>query len=185
TVPFIHDGRWVASLSVTDEDSRRWTEKEMLLLENVIANIWPLIERARSEKTVRRSERRLRFLSNVTKNLLSSLDTSAILREIAENALPALRNFFFFGVLNENQQISRVAWAHDCPEHQEHFNEVMKSARLLPYTQSPVEYVISVGEPVFEPDITDEWRRQIAESHEHLELMRWADFHSMISTPIK
>src|SRR5262249_56668750 len=130
TVPFIHDGRWVASLSVTDEDSRRWTEKEMLLLENVIANIWPLIERARSEKTVRRSERRLRFLSNVTKILLSSLHTSAMLREIAENALPALGNFFFFHVLNENQQISPAAWAHYLPEAQKNFHQVMKSGRL-------------------------------------------------------
>jgi PAS domain S-box-containing protein len=52
-VPFIHEGRWVASICVTTEEPRRWTDGEKSLLENALARAWPLIERANVERSLR------------------------------------------------------------------------------------------------------------------------------------
>ena len=56
---FVHEGRWVACAGVSADQPRRWTREEMALLENVVARVWPLIERARADKALR--ENRARF----------------------------------------------------------------------------------------------------------------------------
>nr|WP_322720781.1 YlcI/YnfO family protein [Nostoc sp. ChiQUE02]MDZ8233862.1 YlcI/YnfO family protein [Nostoc sp. ChiQUE02] len=59
--PFVHEGRWVASIGVSSNKPRHWTADEMLLLENVAARVAPLIERARTEAALRDSENRFRM----------------------------------------------------------------------------------------------------------------------------
>jgi PAS domain S-box-containing protein len=60
--PFVREGRWVASIGVSSDKPRHWTADELLLLENVVARVAPLIERARSEADLRRSEAKYRSL---------------------------------------------------------------------------------------------------------------------------
>ena len=52
--PFIHEGRWKACISVTSEQPRVWSADEKALLENVIARVWPLLERAYIEEELER-----------------------------------------------------------------------------------------------------------------------------------
>jgi PAS domain S-box-containing protein len=52
-VPFIHEGRWVACLCVGSEKPRVWVASELTLLENALARVWPLIERANAERSLR------------------------------------------------------------------------------------------------------------------------------------
>jgi signal transduction histidine kinase len=51
--PFRHEGRWVASICMSSDQPRHWTEEEKALLENAVARVWPLIERARVEAALR------------------------------------------------------------------------------------------------------------------------------------
>lgn len=46
--PFMREGRWVASLTVTTNAPQAWTEDDLLVLEAAVARVWPLIERARA-----------------------------------------------------------------------------------------------------------------------------------------
>jgi PAS domain S-box-containing protein len=62
--PFYHEGSWVACLGVSSDTPRRWTEDEKALLENAVARVWPLIERARIEGALRESEQRFRAMSD-------------------------------------------------------------------------------------------------------------------------
>lgn len=59
--PFLRDGRWVASIGVSSTTPRSWTAEELAQLENVVARVWPLIERARAEAALRESEARLQL----------------------------------------------------------------------------------------------------------------------------
>lgn len=59
--PFVREGRWVASIGVSSNKPRHWTADEMLLLENVVARVAPLIERVRAEAALRDSENRFRM----------------------------------------------------------------------------------------------------------------------------
>jgi signal transduction histidine kinase/FixJ family two-component response regulator len=73
--PFIHEGRWVACLAVTSDRPRFWTDDEKALLENVVARVWPLIERARVEEALRESEEALRQANSLLANKAAHLET--------------------------------------------------------------------------------------------------------------
>ncbi|MFT3781975.1 MAG: PAS domain S-box protein [Nibricoccus sp.] len=60
SVPFRRHNIWIASLTVTSEKPRIWRNDEMSLLENIVARIWPMVERARSVKDLLESERQQR-----------------------------------------------------------------------------------------------------------------------------
>lgn len=47
--PFLKEGLWIASLTVTSGQPRVWAQAELSLLEDVVARVWPLIERARAK----------------------------------------------------------------------------------------------------------------------------------------
>ncbi len=59
-VPFLHEGRWVASICVSSDRPRRWLDDEKALLEGVVARVWPLMERTRIEGELRISDDALR-----------------------------------------------------------------------------------------------------------------------------
>ena len=71
--PFIREGRWVASIGVSSDQPRHWTASEMLLLENIVARVAPLLERARAETALRQTsdelERQLRKLDAIAASL--------------------------------------------------------------------------------------------------------------------
>ncbi len=52
--PFIHEGQWKACVSVTSDRPRVWSAEEKTLLENVVARVWPLLERAHIEEELER-----------------------------------------------------------------------------------------------------------------------------------
>ena len=58
SVPFHRKGGWIASLAVTSEKPRVWRKDELSLLENTIVRVWPMVERARSQRELIESERR-------------------------------------------------------------------------------------------------------------------------------
>jgi GAF domain-containing protein len=62
--PFVRDGKWVSSLGISSNLPRQWTPEERTLLEDVMARVWPLIERARIEVELRESEERFRAMSD-------------------------------------------------------------------------------------------------------------------------
>jgi PAS domain S-box-containing protein len=47
--PYRSDGPWTVGLAVADDVPRQWTSDEIKLIDDVIARVWPMIERARSE----------------------------------------------------------------------------------------------------------------------------------------
>lgn len=58
--PFAREGRWIASLRVVCVTPRVWHAAELALIETVLARVWPLVERARSERAVAEAEARTR-----------------------------------------------------------------------------------------------------------------------------
>jgi len=48
-VPLMRDGRWVASLWVSDDQPRQWTKEELSLLQTAAERTWTAIEKLRAE----------------------------------------------------------------------------------------------------------------------------------------
>jgi len=57
--PFTHEGRWVASIGVICDQPRPWLDDQKILLENVAARVWPLVERARVETALQSANAQL------------------------------------------------------------------------------------------------------------------------------
>jgi PAS domain S-box-containing protein len=61
-VPMMREGKWVASLWVSDDKPREWTANEIHLLETVAERTWTAVERVRAEAALRASEAKYRSL---------------------------------------------------------------------------------------------------------------------------
>ena len=74
TVPFTRDGRWLGALAVSSRTARTWHADEVALVENVAAQLWPAIEKARAEAARRRSEEQLRQITDNVPALIAYID---------------------------------------------------------------------------------------------------------------
>jgi len=54
TIPFIWQGRWIASTCITNLQPRQWREEELNLLQSISNRLFSRIERARVEEAIRR-----------------------------------------------------------------------------------------------------------------------------------
>lgn len=59
TVPFSRGGQWVVGLAAAFDAPRGWNDGELKLLEDVVARVWPVIERARATADLQQSGERL------------------------------------------------------------------------------------------------------------------------------
>ncbi|MFL6213138.1 MAG: ATP-binding protein [Blastocatellia bacterium] len=60
-VPLMREGRWVASLWVSDDHPRNWSEQEIGLLEAVAERTWLAVEKLRNEQALRESQAHLQL----------------------------------------------------------------------------------------------------------------------------
>jgi PAS domain S-box-containing protein len=58
--PFRRDGERAVCLAITEAFPRKWTAYEMHILNDVVVRVWPLVEHARGERTMREVEERRR-----------------------------------------------------------------------------------------------------------------------------
>ncbi|ACB75095.1 PAS domain-containing protein [Opitutus terrae] len=65
---------WIASIIVASQQPRTWRDDEMRLLKAVVARVWPLVERARSETALRTSEEQLRLITDHAPVSLAQVD---------------------------------------------------------------------------------------------------------------
>ena len=63
TVPFKRNGGWVANITVTSRQARQWRADEIELLQDIANRVFPRIERARAEESLRQNEEQFRLLS--------------------------------------------------------------------------------------------------------------------------
>ena len=78
--PFKAESTSTVVLAVTDDRPRVWSTEELALVEHVIARVWPLVQRARSEAALRESRRQLRLVSDHVPALISYLDRGEVFR---------------------------------------------------------------------------------------------------------
>jgi PAS domain S-box-containing protein len=78
-VPLMRDNRWVASLWVSDDAPRKWTNEEVSLLETVAERTWAIIEKLRIHKALRESELRFREMIDALPAAIYTTDAEGIL----------------------------------------------------------------------------------------------------------
>ena len=81
-VPLMREGKWVASLWISDDKPRDWSAEEILLLETVAERTWAAIERLRAEKALRESEDALRESEERFQGFMQNLPGLAWIKDI-------------------------------------------------------------------------------------------------------
>lgn len=62
-VPLHKAGKFTAAMAVHQAEPRQWSPEEMELVQLVVSRCWESLERARTVRSLRRSEQRLRFMA--------------------------------------------------------------------------------------------------------------------------
>ncbi|MDJ1480940.1 PAS domain S-box protein [Cytophagaceae bacterium YF14B1] len=69
-VPLIKNGKLVADLSVHQATPRNWRENEIALIQATAERTWAAVEKAKAEKALRESQKRLQSITNLVPDLL-------------------------------------------------------------------------------------------------------------------
>lgn len=104
----------------------------------------------------RRHDERLRFLSEASTLLSSSLDYETTLSNIAELAVPALASSCVIDLVGVDSELERVATVFDTGELSRLVGEMRRRNPITAETRHPTRQVLATGESIFYPEITAE-----------------------------
>lgn len=119
---------------------------------------------------IQTSEAEQRFLLEANKLLSSTLDYKKMLSSLAEIAVPVLSDYCFIDILNDDQKMERVAWAHKDPAMQSKFGEIFQYAAPVDAKSHPVWKVLESGKPLVRA-ITRDWLEEMALNSDQFEFM--------------
>jgi PAS domain S-box-containing protein len=122
------------------------------------------------------------FLSRAAQLLASSLAFEDALRHTIAAALPALGDFGFFDVV-DGDDVRRTARAHD----DDALETLLATTRWVRQERADGLNLcaLSSGEAAAHFEIDDAWYCKVAESPEHLAILRRLAFGSMVSVPVR
>jgi PAS domain S-box-containing protein len=122
------------------------------------------------------------FLSRAAQLLSSSPEFDDALQQTLAAALPALGDFGFVDIV-DGDGVRRSARAHDDRD----LDALLKTTSWRPQRRSDGVNLcaLSSGETAAHYDIDDAWYRRVADSPEHLAVLRRLAFASMLSVPVR
>lgn len=166
----VHDGNGhVLGIGAVVQET---TERERLLEAEQAA-------RRRAES----AERRWAFLAEAGELLGSSLDYEETLRSLSRIVVPALADWYALDLLEPDGTIRRLHVTHHDPERERLGWELARWRSRLD-DPAGIGAVIRTGIPEHYPAVPDELLVSVAQSEEHLALMRGAGFRSGIVVPL-
>jgi len=165
---------------ISAKSGRRYDELDQALAEDLGRRAGTAIDNAKLYAAEKRAREQLELIARAGTAFSSSLDYEVTLRTVVELVLPALADFAFFDVV-EGAEVRRVAQAYDDPE----LDALLKQTQFVRSTRQDINLcALSSGALGFHPQIDDAWRRDVAASPEHLELLRRSQLASMITVPM-
>jgi len=147
------------------------------------------VQAARAEAEAQReraeaAQQRVAFLAEASARLAESLDAQATLRTVAGLAVPALADWCFVEVLEDDGRVHPVAVAHADPAKVALVHEGLRRYPVDLAAPFGTGHVLRTGEPELAPEITDEILASVAQDAEHLALLRAVGFRSSLSVPL-
>lgn len=129
------------------------------------------------------AEEQERFLGAASDALAASLNFETTLQDLAKMTVPAIADACVVDVLEPSGEIRMVA-IHAEPATLAVLEQLRKFYTASPDRTFVVARVLTTGQPVLMPTITDERRREVAIDDEHLRLLRELGTHSNITVPL-
>ena len=131
-----------------------------------------------------RTARRLRFLAKASELLASSLDYQSTLERVARLAVPELADWCVVDILDEEQNVVRVAVVCADPEKEDLARRLRETYPVRPERPEGTSKVLRSGEPELTEEVTPEWLEAMAPSGEQLEILRSLGLRSNLLVPL-
>jgi PAS domain S-box-containing protein len=132
---------------------------------------------------IKQVEQRLAFLSEASAALGESLDYNETLARVANLCVPALADWCAVDVLEDMDQIHRVALAHADPASSALVEEIQRRWPPDPASPSAARQVVDTGAPIH-MEITDDVLGEVARDPEHLALIRQLELREVLVVPL-
>jgi PAS domain S-box-containing protein len=133
---------------------------------------------------IKQVELRLAFLSEASAALGESLDYNETLSRVANLAVPALADWCAVDVLEDMDQVHRVALAHADPKGMALVEDIQRRWPPDPDSPGAARQVIDTGARLHITEVTDQMLKDAARDAEHLELIRKLDLHEVVVVPL-
>lgn len=178
-------GSWEGTLEQTRRDgtpvivSARW-----ILLEQSSSAPQTILEINRDITDLSRTLQHLRFLTEASKLLVSSLDVEEVLVQVAQKAVPMVADWCRIDMLREDGTVSPLVITHVDPEKVAWAYELNASTPYDPDAPTGVPAVLRTKKSEFFPHIPDELLVAAAKDEHELELSRSIGLSSAITVPI-
>lgn len=119
----------------------------------------------------KRTEEALRFLTEASSQLVTSLDYDATLQNVAHLAVPFIADICVIDLVEATDSLRRVAAAHVDPSREALFHEMMR--RYPPRLETnPIWQVLHTGQTLYIPTISAALLEAYAQDAEHLKLIQ-------------
>jgi len=188
-------GHVIGTLSVADHGPRDWSDRDLRILHALAAMVLTEIrlgaeirrgDRLTGEQAAREEaeagRRRAALLAEASRVLASTLDYNATLQSVANIAVPELADVSFIDI-RENGEFHRVASKHADPEIDRIAREIERFPPSVD-TDNYVTRVMNAGTGRIVRMDSEEWRRSVARSPEHLDMIRRLDPRIGMAVPL-
>ncbi|HYO70281.1 MAG TPA: PAS domain-containing protein, partial [Archangium sp.] len=131
----------------------------------------------------KRGAETLRFLSEASAALASSLDQAATLKQVARLAVPVLADWCMVDLMGEDGRVERVEVAHADPS----LTELAERLRRFPPVRNPEHpsaRAMRQDQTVHVAEVTGAFEERSAQSAEHLRAIREMKCRSLMSVPL-
>ena len=102
-VPLVKEGRCVAVLYVHSAKPRRWSDTEVLLVEETAERTWAAVEQAKAEAALREESRALEVLANTAAHVAAEFDLDKLVKTVVDAGVEltgAAFGAFFYNVVD-------------------------------------------------------------------------------------
>ena len=140
--------------------------------------------RKRAEQALRESERREHFLSDVTTELISSLDEKEVVAKVARMSVPTLADICAIRLFDESLALTAAIDGGGERERALIAAVRLRSWRAHPGSNELVGDVLARGKPLVVPEFTEEWVSACAPSDEQRSIARSVGAHSILAMPL-
>lgn len=189
--PLIARNRVIGAITFSSTlPNRHYTQEDLLFAQELARRIALTLDNARLYREAqeeirerRQIEQNLRFLSEASKLLSSSLDYHTTLTHVTYLAVPHIADWCSIDMLTE-EGIQQLAVAHIDPEKVEWAKELNRKNPPDPQAPTGVPNVLRTGKAEFYPKIDDAFLIASAHDEEELALLRTIGFSSVMIVPL-
>ena len=131
----------------------------------------------------KRGEDNLRFLVEVSVELSRLAELDETLKRVAALAVPRFCDYVDVSLKEPHGAVRRVAVHHHDPSRVAQVEQILE--RYPPIDTDAIRRVVSTGEPVWIPEVTDDILKEAARSEEHLRMIRALELRSYLCVPMR